>query len=82
MEPILAAFSLEALLFPGAITEIVEAFTLGMDAIQAFIVGLIIGVIFTWFDLPIPVPSVLGGILAIWGVFIGWVITRALAGAL
>lgn len=82
MESILAAFSPEVLVFPEATTEIVEAFTLGMDAVQAFIVGLVIGVVFTWFDLPIPVPSVLGGILAIWGVFIGWVITGALAGAL
>jgi XapX domain-containing protein len=71
MEYILAAFGPSKLVFLKATTGVVQAFTLGIDAIKAFIVGLLISIVFSWFDLPIPAPSILGGILAIWGVFIG-----------
>lgn len=50
---------------------------IGAVEIQASIVGLITGILYTWLRLPIPAPNVLGGILAIWGTFIGLVIVQA-----
>lgn len=46
--------------------------------IEASIVGLVTGLIYTAVRAPIPAPNVLGGILAIWGTFAGLLITQAL----
>ncbi|MFB6079760.1 MAG: XapX domain-containing protein [Haloferacaceae archaeon] len=75
--PALALVALQS-----ATGQIVSAFTITMTGIKASIVGLVIGAIFEWLDLPIPVPGVLGGILAIWGVFVGSVVTSAVVGAM
>ena len=45
---------------------------------QASLVGLVTGILYSWLRLPIPAPNVLGGILAIWGTYIGLVIVQAL----
>lgn len=52
--------------------------TIGMVEIQASIVGLVTGILYTAVRAPIPAPNVLGGILAIIGTFVG---LAAVAGA-
>jgi XapX domain-containing protein len=49
----------------------------GSIEIQASLVGLVTGILYSWLRLPIPAPNVLGGILAIWGTYIGLVIVQA-----
>ena len=50
----------------------------GKTEILALGVGLITGSIYSWLELPIPAPNVLGGILAIIFTYIGLVIVQLL----
>jgi XapX domain-containing protein len=52
--------------------------SLGLVELQAAIVGLITGVLYTAVNAPIPAPNVLGGIFAIVGTFVGYVAVAAL----
>jgi XapX domain-containing protein len=54
----------------------------GAVEIQAAIVGLVTGLLYTAVRAPIPAPNVLGGILAIIGTFIGLVAVAAMRGQL
>jgi XapX domain-containing protein len=56
--------------------------TLGAVELQAAIVGLVTGLLYTAVRAPIPAPNVLGGILAIIGTFIGLVAVAAMRGQL
>ena len=51
---------------------------IGSIEFQASLVGLVTGVLYSWLRLPIPAPNVLGGILAIWGTYLGLVIVQAI----
>ncbi|MDY6765702.1 MAG: DUF1427 family protein [Halobacteria archaeon] len=42
------------------------------EVVTAFVVGLIAGAIFAFFDLPIPAPPVLSGLMGIVGIFSGY----------
>lgn len=53
---------------------------IGYTEIAASLVGLVTGLLYGFLRLPIPAPNVLGGILAIWGTFIGLVIVQAFKG--
>ncbi len=53
---------------------------MGATEISASIVGLVTGLLYGGLRLPIPAPNVLGGILAIWGTFIGLVIVQVFRG--
>ncbi|TAM88086.1 MAG: XapX domain-containing protein [Candidimonas sp.] len=53
---------------------------IGATEISASIVGLVTGLLYGGLRLPIPAPNVLGGILAIWGTFIGLVIVQVFRG--
>lgn len=53
---------------------------IGATEISASIVGLVTGLLYGGLRLPIPAPNVLGGILAIWGTFIGLVIVQMFRG--
>lgn len=55
---------------------------LGAVELQAAIVGLITGLIYTAVGAPIPAPNVLGGVLAIIGTFIGMAAVAAARGQL
>jgi len=55
---------------------------LGAVELQAAIVGLVTGLLYTAVRAPIPAPNVLGGILAIIGTFIGLVAVAAMRGQL
>ncbi len=52
--------------------------SLGLIELQAAIVGLVTGILYTAVNAPIPAPNVLGGIFAIVGTFIGYVAVAAL----
>lgn len=56
--------------------------TLGAVELQAAIVGLVTGLIYTAVRAPIPAPNVLGGILAIIGTFVGMAAVFAARGQL
>jgi len=56
--------------------------TLGAVELQAAIVGLVTGLLYTAVRAPIPAPNVLGGIFAIIGTFIGLVAVAAMRGQL
>lgn len=45
-----------------------------MEIIKAFIAGLVVGGVFSFFRLPIPAPTALAGIAGIVGLFIGYLI--------
>jgi XapX domain-containing protein len=45
-----------------------------IEEIKSFGTGIICGIIFSLFNLPIPAPGVLAGILGIIGIFIGYLI--------
>jgi len=47
-----------------------------MINLQASAVGLVTGILYSWLRAPIPAPNVLGGILAVWGTYIGFLITQ------
>jgi len=53
---------------------------IGQTELLAAGVGLITGALYTGVRAPIPAPNVLGGILAIWGTFIGLVVVQAIRG--
>jgi len=55
---------------------------LGAVELQAAIVGLVTGLLYTAVRAPIPAPNVLGGIFAIIGTFIGLVAVAAMRGQL
>ncbi|MCB4771488.1 DUF1427 family protein [Ancylobacter sp. Lp-2] len=55
---------------------------IGAVEIQAAIVGLVTGLIYTAVRAPIPAPNVLGGIFAIIGTFIGFAAVAAARGQL
>jgi XapX domain-containing protein len=46
--------------------------------LEAAVVGLLTGLLYSWVRAPIPAPGVLGGIFAIWGTFTGLVIVQLL----
>lgn len=52
----------------------------GRNEMVALAVGLVTGFIYSWLELPIPAPNVLGGILAIIFTFIGYLIVQKLRG--
>lgn len=52
----------------------------GRTELVALLVGLITGAIYSYLNLPIPAPNVLGGILAIIFTFIGYVIVQKIRG--
>lgn len=54
--------------------------TIGSVELMASLVGIVTGLIYGTLRLPIPAPNVLGGILAIWGTFIGLVFVQAIRG--
>jgi len=56
--------------------------TLGMIELQASMVGLVTGLLYTAVRAPIPAPNVLGGILAIIGTFVGFAAVAAMRGQL
>jgi XapX domain-containing protein len=56
--------------------------SLGAVELQAAIVGLVTGLLYTAVRAPIPAPNVLGGILAIIGTFIGLAAVAAMRGQL
>ncbi|MHA1329787.1 MAG: XapX domain-containing protein [Candidatus Hodarchaeales archaeon] len=48
------------------------------ELVLAFGTGVMVGVVFALFKLPIPAPPTLSGILGIIGIFIGYLIIRTL----
>lgn len=54
----------------------------GSTELQAAMVGLVTGLIYTTVRAPIPAPNVLGGIFAILGTFIGFIAVAAIRGQL
>lgn len=56
--------------------------TIGAVEIQAALVGLVTGLLYTGVRAPIPAPNVLGGILAIIGTFVGFAAVAAARGQL
>lgn len=42
-----------------------------MAIIQAIMIGFLVGVIFALFKLPIPAPTVLSGVMGIFGIYLG-----------
>lgn len=56
--------------------------TIGSIEIQAAIVGLVTGLLYTAVRAPIPAPNVLGGILAIIGTFVGFAVVAGARGQL
>ena len=56
--------------------------TIGAVEIQAALVGLVTGLLYTAVRAPIPAPNVLGGNLAIIGTFVGFAIVAAIRGQL
>lgn len=55
---------------------------IGSTELQAALVGLVTGLIYTTVRAPIPAPNVLGGIFAILGTFIGFIAVAAIRGQL
>lgn len=55
---------------------------IGAVEVQAAIVGLVTGLLYTAVRAPIPAPNVLGGIFAIIGTFVGYVAVAAARGQL
>ncbi len=49
----------------------------GRNELVALIVGLVTGTLYSWLDLPIPAPNVLGGIFAIIFTCLGYLIVNA-----
>ncbi|VVE60354.1 XapX domain-containing protein [Pandoraea captiosa] len=49
----------------------------GRNELVALIVGLVTGTLYSWLNLPIPAPNVLGGIFAIIFTFLGYLIVNA-----
>lgn len=47
-----------------------------MELLKSFSTGLIVGLVFSFFKLPIPAPSVLAGIIGIFGIYIGYVLIQ------
>lgn len=56
--------------------------TIGVVEIAAAGVGLVTGLLYGALRLPIPAPNVLGGVLAVWGTFIGMSAIQLLQGQL
>jgi len=56
--------------------------TIGAVEIQAALVGLVTGLLYTAVRAPIPAPNVLGGIRASIGTFVGFAIVAAIRGQL
>ncbi|MBS7542155.1 DUF1427 family protein [Ancylobacter oerskovii] len=52
----------------------------GRNEVVALAVGLITGTIYSYLNLPIPAPNVLGGIFAIIFTFIGYLIVQKMRG--
>ncbi|MGE0846599.1 MAG: XapX domain-containing protein [Flavobacteriaceae bacterium] len=52
----------------------------GRNEIVALVVGLVTGALYSWLELPIPAPNVLGGIFAIIFTFIGYLIVQKIRG--
>jgi len=48
----------------------------GRNELVALIVGLVTGTLYSWLDLPIPAPNVLGGIFAIIFTYLGYLIVN------
>lgn len=55
---------------------------IGRNEVVASIVGLVTGTLYSWLDLPIPAPNVLGGILAIIFTFIGYLVIQKFRGVI
>ncbi|AKM29200.1 XapX domain-containing protein [Pandoraea faecigallinarum] len=49
----------------------------GRNELVALIVGLVTGTLYSWLNLPIPAPNVLGGIFAIIFTYLGYLIVNA-----
>jgi XapX domain-containing protein len=49
-----------------------------LEIIKVFIVGLVLGAVFTLLKLPIPAPGVLAGVIGIFGIYLGMVIIKYL----
>jgi len=49
-----------------------------IEILKVFIVGLVIGSIFTFLKLPIPAPGVLAGVIGIFGIYLGMIIIKYL----
>lgn len=54
----------------------------GRNEIVALIVGLVTGTLYSWLNLPIPAPNVIGGIIAIVCTYIGYLIVQKLRGVI
>ncbi|WP_353192369.1 DUF1427 family protein [Pandoraea pnomenusa] len=50
---------------------------IGRNELVALIVGLVTGTLYSWLNLPIPAPNVLGGIFAIIFTYAGYLIVNA-----
>lgn len=48
------------------------------EVILATLTGIVVGGIFSFFRLPIPAPPTLAGIMGIIGIFIGYVLVKAI----
>ncbi|UVA77812.1 XapX domain-containing protein [Pandoraea commovens] len=48
----------------------------GRNELVALIVGLVTGTLYSWLNLPIPAPNVLGGIFAIIFTYLGYLIVN------
>lgn len=49
----------------------------GRNELVALVVGLVTGTLYSWLNLPIPAPNVLGGIFAIIFTYLGYLIVNA-----
>lgn len=45
---------------------------IGLQEIEALVVGVAVGFLFTRLGLPVPAPSALGGVLGIVGIYLGY----------
>jgi len=47
-----------------------------LASIMSFITGLVLGMVFSFLNLPIPAPSKIEGVIAIFGIFLGYLIAK------
>jgi XapX domain-containing protein len=46
--------------------------------LKSLITGLVTGIIFSFFKLPIPAPTILAGVVGIFGIYLGYVVIQYL----
>lgn len=55
---------------------------MGRRELVALLMGFVSGALYSWLELPIPAPNVLGGILAIVFTFVGYVVVQRIRGVI